>query len=135
MSVPVLFFIYPKSGINKLLNSFLFILISYLLSFLPFLLSFPFLSPSPSSSSCHAGLNQDADLRCQSDASRVCVCVFARMNTHSMCVCMLAVNHASSEPRYPQSHGISGATQSPSVLRVTAHVPPQTRFLKPEKLL
>lgn len=128
-------FIYPryhKSGINEAFKVFSFSF-NFFFAFLPSIPPFPLPLLS-----CHADLNQDADLRCQSDASRVCVCVFARMNTHSMCVCMLAVNHASSEPRYPQSHGISGATQSPSVLSVTAHVPPQTdfsRFLKPEKLL
>lgn len=38
------------------------------------------------------------------------------MDTHCVCVCVLAVHHASSEPCYPQSTGISGSTQSPSVL-------------------
>lgn len=128
----VFYFLFHNFYIN-----FFFVFLPSLICFPSFHSSFPFPLPLLFLS-CHADLNQDADLRCQSDASRVCVCVFARMNKHSMCVCMLAVNHASSEPRYPQSRGISGATQSPSVLRVTAHVPPQTdfsRFLKPEKLL
>lgn len=36
--------------------------------------------------------------------------------TLCVCVCVLAVHHASSELCYPQSTGISGSTQSPSVL-------------------